>query len=534
MAGSSKLRAVLRPPDSGGGEASGATRRPDPLQLSEPGRVIAGKYRLDRVLGRGGMGIVAAAHHLELDRPVAVKFLLTSPSESLHPNQRFAREARAIAKMRSEHVVRVFDIGDEAGVPFIVMEHLVGNDLAAELEQGPLPLEAAVGYVLQACEAIGEAHSLGIVHRDLKPSNLFLADVFGGRRMLKVLDFGVSKWLKRSPIFETPFVTSESSFIGTPAYISPEQLTRPESVDERADVWALGVVLYECVSGQLPFRGDSVPEICAEILKSAPAPLPAVQGVPPAFAELIDRCLRKVPSERYASVIELARALAPFAARSSGSVLESIELLGAAAPARVTEPARSASNDDIAHATTLGFSQEASSSLPRTAVASRKWRTWRSVLSFTALAALAIAGAILIRGAERAAKPAGALANDQTKPSAAEATKASAVHTQAAAADVGTASAGPSKPANTADTAGASSATPQAAPETRETAERTRGATGMAAPATRRQSKPRVTPRPIASTALPAASAETEVDDPAPPVRVRPPPVPREPPLYRR
>jgi serine/threonine protein kinase len=329
-------------------------------RVIQAGRIINGKYQIEGVLGRGGMGVVARGRQLELDRSVAVKFLLRAPDGS-RQNQRFAREGKAIAKMRSEHVVRVFDVGVEDGVPFIVMEHLQGRDLAGELEAGPLSVELTVSYVLQACEAIAEAHSLGIVHRDLKPSNLFVAEAVGGRRVLKVLDFGVSKWMPGSMILENDVVTSESSFIGTPGYVSPEQLTHPENVDERTDVWALGVVLYQCLSGKLPFRADSVPELCAQILRSEPEPIDSRIVIPDGLRQVIARCLCKAIGARYSSAVELARALAPFAPASARGVLESIELLqfGARPPSN-PEDASIPSGSRIA--TTLGFTQDASSS----------------------------------------------------------------------------------------------------------------------------------------------------------------------------
>jgi serine/threonine-protein kinase len=331
--------------------------------MLRPGRVVAGRYRIDSILGRGGMGVVAAGLQLDLERPVAIKFLRASLARDARPIRRFAREARAIAKMRSEHVVRVFDVAEEDGVPFIVMERLHGCDLAAELTRGPLPVALTVEYVLQACEAIAEAHSLGIVHRDLKPSNLFLAEGFADRRTLKVLDFGVSKWLGPAPDLDTPLSTSEGSFIGTPAFVSPEQLTRPESVDGRTDVWALGVVLYQCLSGRLPFEADSVPRLCAQILTAEPRPLASSLGVPEGLEAVILRCLRKELHERYASIAELAQALRPFAVQGSLHLLDSIRSLSdGSAGERATRAAPSGSAGGPTPQTTLIFSHEANRS----------------------------------------------------------------------------------------------------------------------------------------------------------------------------
>ncbi|MES1188020.1 MAG: protein kinase [Myxococcales bacterium] len=300
---------VPEPAASGDGENASAHSS----WVGRPGRVLAGKYREGELLGRGGMGVVVAGVQLDLERPVAIKFLRPELAQNARPAKRFALEARAIAKMRSEHVVRVFDVGEIEGVPFIVMERLNGNDLAAELKRGPLPLALTVEYGLQACEALAEAHSLGIIHRDLKPSNLFLAEGFDGRRRLKVLDFGVSKWLGPLPQLDSLQSTSEGSLLGTPGYVSPEQLTRPDAVDQRTDVWALGVVLYQCLSGRLPFDGDSVPRLCAQILTAAPARLPGSLSLPDGLERVILDCLQKDPAERPPTVVALSRALARFA-----------------------------------------------------------------------------------------------------------------------------------------------------------------------------------------------------------------------------
>ncbi|HVR19017.1 MAG TPA: serine/threonine-protein kinase, partial [Polyangiaceae bacterium] len=205
--------------DDSAEHAAGHSRSSDAV-LPKVGHLVAGKYRIDGILGEGGMGVVAAGHQLNLDRPVAIKFLRQTLGESAR--QRFTREAMAIAKLENEHVVRVYDAGEERGQPFIVMERLVGNDLADELRLGPLDSEMAVRYLLEACEALADAHSQGIVHRDLKPSNLFIIKGANGRRSVKVLDFGVSKWLDNDPSDETPLATGDHGFVGTPAYISPE------------------------------------------------------------------------------------------------------------------------------------------------------------------------------------------------------------------------------------------------------------------------------------------------------------------------
>lgn len=292
--------------------------------LPAPGAMLAGKYRVEGVLGRGGMGVVLLGRQLELDRAVAIKFLRAPLGEDARPLQRFGREARMIARMQSEHVVRVFDVGRDDGVPFIVMERLHGHDLAREIARGVLRVERAVELVLHACEALGEAHSLGIVHRDVKPSNLFVAESFGRRESLKVLDFGVSKWLAPAQDVDTPVVSTGGGAVGTPAFASPEQLTRPESVDLRTDVWALGVVLYQALSGELPFRAATVPALYSQIIGAEPTPLPERAEVPAELVTVVMRCLRRRPEERYASMHELARALVPFAPARAQAVVDSL------------------------------------------------------------------------------------------------------------------------------------------------------------------------------------------------------------------
>ncbi len=245
----------------------------DSLPL-RPGDVVAEKYRVERVLGRGGMGIVVQATHLQLDQRVALKFLL--PEVAAHPEvvSRFLREARAAVKVQSEHVARVLDVATTPdGTPFMVMEYLQGDDLAQRVtERGALPLSDAVGYVLEACEAIAEAHSLGIVHRDLKPANLFLAERPSGKPTVKVLDFGISK-LPAS--VADAALTQPTTMMGSPSYMSPEQMVAAATVDTRTDVWAMGVVLYELLTAKLPFMADTMPELVGAVLQRRPEPLSA-------------------------------------------------------------------------------------------------------------------------------------------------------------------------------------------------------------------------------------------------------------------
>jgi len=273
--------------------------------------MVAGKYRVERVLGHGGMGVVVAARHLALERQVALKFLAASASDEA--KRRFAREARAAARVQGEHVARVLDVGAlEGGQPFIVMEYLAGHDLAVELAtRGALPIEEAVAHVLAACEALAEVHAAGIVHRDLKPSNLFLTRHVDGSPRIKLLDFGISK-LEGDEAAAT--LTREGAALGSPRYMAPEQLRASEDVDARCDVWALGAILYELIAGEPAFSGESMAELRARIEHEPPPSLQLVRGEVPADLEaVILKCFDKDPARRYPNVAELAAELVRFA-----------------------------------------------------------------------------------------------------------------------------------------------------------------------------------------------------------------------------
>jgi eukaryotic-like serine/threonine-protein kinase len=279
------------------------------------GDVLAGKYRVDKVLGVGGMGVVVAARHLQLETRVAIKFLLPGMLDSEEAVVRFAREARAAVRITSEHVARVFDVGTlETGAPYIVMEYLEGGDLAEWVRQrGALPIELAIEFVLQACVAVAEAHGLGIVHRDLKPANLFCVRRPDGQLLIKVLDFGISKTINLSGSEPALAMTKTSAMMGSPVYMSPEQMQSPRDVDAQTDLWALGVILYELLTGSVPFKGDTLPEVCIKIATHATPPLRAVRPEVPAQLEaVIGKCLEKHRRNRYRNVGELAVALAEF------------------------------------------------------------------------------------------------------------------------------------------------------------------------------------------------------------------------------
>jgi eukaryotic-like serine/threonine-protein kinase len=304
-----------------------------PAQQASPvktGEVIAGKYRVERVLGIGGMGVVVAATHLQLEQRVALKFLRAEARDNDEVVERFTREARAAAKISSEHVGRVIDVGQlESGELFMVMEHLEGHDLSSVLTtEGRLPFGRAVDYVLQACEAVAEAHVHGIVHRDLKPANLFLARRVDGTEVIKVLDFGISKITQHrsgDASITDPKLTNPTAVMGSPLYMSPEQMHSSMRVDARSDIWALGVILYELVSGKTPFEAESIPLIHAAILHNPPPPLRERAVVAPArFEQIIQRCLEKDPAGRYQEIADLVAALAPLASRQGRISLEKV------------------------------------------------------------------------------------------------------------------------------------------------------------------------------------------------------------------
>ena len=284
----------------------------------KPGDVLAGKYRVERVLGSGGMGYVVAARHLQLDQLVAMKFLRRNAAglDETEATGRFLREAKAVVRLRDEHIAKVFDVGTlESGEPYIVMEYLDGSDLAAIAKQrGQLPVSEAVEYVMQACEALAEAHSIGIVHRDVKLANLFLTRGHAGSPLVKVLDFGISKV---NPFGETAAeheMTRTSSMLGSPRFMSPEQMRDPRKVDARSDLWSLGVVLYRLVAGKPPFEAETLGRLLSMVMHENPDPLAASRNdLPPGFAETVHHCLEKDPNVRFANVAELAYALAPYA-----------------------------------------------------------------------------------------------------------------------------------------------------------------------------------------------------------------------------
>jgi serine/threonine protein kinase len=348
------------------------------------GEILAGKYRVERVLGVGGMGVVVAALHIALDERVAIKFLLPEALTNAEAVARFAREARAAVKIKSQHVARVIDVGTlETGAPYMVMEFLKGQDLSNHLRSnGALPIADAVDYVLQACEALAEAHALGIVHRDLKPANLFLTTLADSSACVKVLDFGISKVTNPGASGPDFGMTKTQAVMGSPLYMSPEQMASSRDVDVRADIWAMGTILYELVTGRVPFNADTMPQLCAMILQYPPDPPQSIRSdMPEGLAQVVLRCLEKDRNRRFANVAELASALVPFGSRAAARSAERVS--------RVLSAAGMSSNQ---------LSVPPSSGQPQAAATNAAWGQTQHRRSNTALwavlAVLALGGVV--------------------------------------------------------------------------------------------------------------------------------------------
>ena len=328
--------------------------------LPSPGDVIAGKYRVERLIGRGGMGAVFAAQHLILNQRVALKLLLGELADSQEASARFVNEARAAAQIQGEHVARVLDIGQlPTGVPFMVLEYLEGSDLAGILQQrGPLPVSEVADYALQALDALAQAHSAGIVHRDLKPANLFLTSRHDGTSLVKVLDFGISK-----NTTAPSGMTSTRAVMGSPEYMSPEQLRTPRGVDARTDIWSLGVILYELLAGRVPFQAETLADLFMQICQVDPPSIRTLRpDVPPAFEAVVMRCMAREPSARFQSVRELSTALLVFAsdqARAMAIARGSKPGLAAATLHQEPVPASTTPNTAAPWAGTMGKSEGA-------------------------------------------------------------------------------------------------------------------------------------------------------------------------------
>jgi serine/threonine protein kinase len=300
-----------------------------PVGQLKVGDTLAEKYRIERVLGRGGMGVVVAARHMHLGEQVAIKFLLPASLTSPEVVARFLLEGRAAVRIRSEHVARVLDVGAlPDGAPYLVMEYLNGQDLQKIVRaRGPLPIEEAVDLVLQACEAIAEAHSLGIIHRDLKPANLILTQRADGSPCVKVIDFGISKVQKRSAE-ETSSgpgdMTETHVIMGSPHYMAPEQVRASKDVDARSDIWSLAGILHTLITGHPPFLGDTVMQIYDKIVEGLPPLASERADAPPVLDEVLRRAFSRSPDGRFGDIGEFASALTPFASARGKLSIEGI------------------------------------------------------------------------------------------------------------------------------------------------------------------------------------------------------------------
>ncbi|HKO94703.1 MAG TPA: serine/threonine-protein kinase, partial [Polyangiaceae bacterium] len=338
------------------------------MRTLEPDQLLGGKYRLIRQLGQGGMGTVWLAHHLTLNAPVALKVI---ESEKLDASavQRFLGEARMAAALRSPHVVQILDYGVDDDVPHIAMEVLEGETLAARLERvGTLHFAETARVVQQVVRAIARAHDAGVVHRDLKPENVFIVKN-DDDEVIKVLDFGIAKGTPGMLGTSVQHATRTGAILGTPYYMSPEQVDGAKSIDFRSDLWALGVMTYQCLLGSLPFAGDSVGRLVLAIC-TRPMPVPSQVGaVPPGFDAWFAQACARDPGQRFSSARQAASA---FLALSEGGV-------GPASPRPAapgvdafgpTHPASNATRSDSL-ATTTGNATNAAVSQP--SPAPRRW-----------------------------------------------------------------------------------------------------------------------------------------------------------------
>jgi serine/threonine-protein kinase len=473
-----------------------------------PGSMLAGKYRVDRLLGQGGMGYVVVATHVQLEQRVAIKFLHPEQA-SFHPDAigRFLREARAAARIQSEHVARVSDVGTlENGAPYLVMEYLEGHDLEAELRSPrPMPVPLAIDYAIQACEGLAEAHAAGIVHRDLKPGNLFLARRGDGSFRVKLLDFGISKLAAKPGGTQEAAMTSTQTLMGSPLYMSPEQLRSSKNVDLRADIWSLGVIVYEMLGGRAPFDGETLPEICARIMAEPPVPLREVRpDLSFGLEAVVMRCLEKDPQKRYQTVAALAEALAPFGAPEMRAAAARIARLGGAQASASPDkrPETADISGPVAAAAVSGVAQtNASFSTAGEAPSSRRKPVPRWIVAGGLLAVCAVVGMGLVATRGHRDQPAA--------PAASPGIAATAVPVAQPPVVTPTASASASASATSAATGvPAASAPPSAATESPALATPRSPATSTAHPQGR--------PKPAASApTAPAPAASTPAAKPA-------------------
>jgi serine/threonine protein kinase len=362
-------------------------------KLLAPGDMVDGRYRIECYLGGGGMASVYRATHVVLEQSVAIKVVSPSIRELPGMAQRFLREARAATQLKSEHVARVSDVGTMAdGAPYMVMEYLDGRDLDAMVEGGEeVSVEDAVDYVLQACEALAEVHGLGIVHRDLKPANLFLTKGADGLPCVKLIDFGISRTDSPLASKDLAKLTQPDTVMGSPRYMSPEQMESAGKADSRSDIYGTGAVLYELLTHKCPHEGETFMDIYAAATLGPPAaPSSLRSGIPHGLDEVILRCLRIDPNERFADTAELAFALAPFGPDGSVARAEAI--------ARILEAARSrthssGTNEAVTSKDEGSFVRKRGSSAH--AVRQRRLRYIGVIAAVIAFAGLAVGGRAL-------------------------------------------------------------------------------------------------------------------------------------------
>jgi serine/threonine-protein kinase len=454
--------------------------------LPVAGATIDGKYRVEQVLGEGGMGVVFQAVHLRLGQRVAIKMLHPSMLRKPEIVERFEREARAAVQLRSPNAVRVLDVDvTPEQLPYMVMELLDGHDLAHELRaRGRFNVPDAVDCVLQACRAMAEAHALGIVHRDLKPANLFLARE-GTTTVVKVLDFGISK-MAASEL--DVHVTSTLATMGTPLYMSPEQIRSAKSVDARADVWSLGVILFELLTGQPPFTGTAMAVSAAIVADPAPAMRALQPDIPEALEQVVAKALAKSPEARWPDVQALSLALAPFAAGRVSIQPPGVRARAASSPSMVTGPTLAATVPDSGlspMARTAQAPLAAPGTTPAPVITAGSWasqpqgatpgtpaRRSRVAVAATAtllVVALGLGGAVVLRSSRRAGEAPAATASVTAGPASSPAADVAAGPATPVTTNVALPEAGPFASAAAATATGAAPArrtTPAAPPAT--------------------------------------------------------------------